>query len=443
MNLVYLLQHSASEFLTFVFSLFDFLGQISCFVCIFAFFYLFISKTSAYKYFIGYEAGFVVSSLIIKNIVKRPRPYVQDEALLSNRNSYGYSLPNERTMAFTISGAALTYQSKGRKKLFGWAFFGVICFAILVTFSQIYFAEGFLLDCLIGILIGLVSFAIVYKFVKVTNKTYFINMILSLLIFLIVFPFIAKETFTSNFSNAHIFEFLGLILSISVGCYLENKFIKYQIKNNLILTFFNASITLIFLLGYHFVCYLLPGIVVFAFIKYLVAGFVVSFVLPLLFKTFQKYFYIFSAEVETKKVVTSQISITENGTKKIARQIAKKLKIGDVVLLSGDLGAGKSVVVREILKSFGVKEHITSPTFTLVNEYNLPKHKCYHFDMYRLQDEEEAVNIGFDEILEEKQSIKFIEWPQMVEGLLPKKYKKITITKLSKKTRNIVLEDYI
>ena len=442
MNLVYLLQQSASEFLTIIFSLFDFLGQISFFVCLFAFFFLFINKNTAYKYFLGYQYGFIASSLIIKNIVKRPRPYVQDQSLLSNRNSYGYSLPNERTMAFTISGSTFFSQAKGRKKMFAWSLLCVICCAVLVAVSQIYFAEAFLLDCIIGILIGILSFSIVFKYIKISNKTYLLNLIFSAAIFCIVFPFVASQSFTSNFYNAHIFEFLGLILSVSIGCYLENKFVKYQIKNNLILTFFNASITLIFLLGYHFACYLLPGIVIFSLIKYFVAGFVVSFVLPLVFKATQKYFYIFSASVNSDKVETSQISLSEKGSKKIARQIAAKLNVGDVILLSGDLGAGKSVVVREILKSFGVDAHITSPTFTLVNEYNSPKTKCYHFDMYRLQDEEEAINIGFEEILDEKNSIKFIEWPQMVEGLLPKKYKKITITKLSKKARNIVLENF-
>ena len=69
MNFVHLLQQSASEILTIIFSLFDLLGQISFFVCLFAFFYLFINKATAYKYFIGYQYGFIASSLIIKNIV--------------------------------------------------------------------------------------------------------------------------------------------------------------------------------------------------------------------------------------------------------------------------------------------------------------------------------------------------------------------------------------
>lgn len=442
MNLVYLLQQSASGFLTILFSLFDFLGQISFFVCLFAFFYLFINKSTAYKYFIGYEAGFIMGSLILKNIIRRQRPYIQDESLLSNRSSYGYSLPNERTMAFTLSGSAFASSIKKNRKYFGWVIGLVVISLCLVSLSQIYFAEAFLLDCLVGVLIGLLSFAIIFKFVKVTNKTYFLNMIFSFLIFAVVFPFVASQTFTNNFSNAHIFEFLGLILSISIGCYLENKFVKYEIKNNVILTSFNAALTIIFLLGYHFLCYILPGIVIFSFLKYFVAGLVVSFIFPLIFKGIQKYFYVFSNQVDSKKIKFSQISLSQKGSKKIAKTIAKNLTAGDVVLLSGDLGAGKSFVVREILKYYGVKSHITSPTFTLVNEYSSPKCKFYHFDMYRIQDEEEAVNIGFEEILDDKSSIKFIEWPQMVESFLPKKYKKITIVKLSKKSRNIILEEY-
>lgn len=443
MNLVYLLQQSANEFLTYLFSVFDFLGQMSFFVCIFAVFYLFVNKSIAYKYFLTYQTGFILSSLALKNIIKRQRPYAQDEALLSNRSSYGYSLPNERTMTFAISSGFIIKNAKQNKKNIAVPSLVLSVFIALVAVSQIYFAEGFLLDCIIGAVIGLLLCLIIFKFVKVTNKTYLIGMLLSILSFVVILPFIINQTFTNNFVNAHVFEFLGLILSISIGCYIENKYIKYQIKNNLLLTGFNISVTTIVLLGYHFVDYILPGIVVFSFIKYFVIGIVVTVLLPFLFKYVQKFLYVFTSNVNLNKVEISKITIGENHTKQVAKQIAQTLNCGDIVLLSGDLGAGKSVLVRQVLKTFGVKKAITSPTFTIVNEYNAPKCKCYHFDMYRLTDEQEATNIGFEEILDDKTSIKFIEWPQMVEGLLPKTYKKITITKLSKKCRNIVLENYM
>jgi len=94
------------------------------------------------------------------------------------------------------------------------------------------------------------------------------------------------------------------------------------------------------------------------------------------------------------------------------------------------------------LKNYGVKNKITSPTFTLVNEYFADKKHFYHFDMYRMEDEEEAENIGFDEIIAQKDAIKFIEWADKVEKRLPEHYKKITIAKLGKNSRNIILEAY-
>ena len=116
--------------------------------------------------------------------------------------------------------------------------------------------------------------------------------------------------------------------------------------------------------------------------------------------------------------------------------------MGDTVLLSGDLGAGKSFIVRAMLEYVGIRKAITSPTFTLLNEYTAGNRKFYHFDMYRIEDEQEIVNIGYEEIVENKSAIKFIEWPEQIQNFLPKNYKKITIVKLGKRARNIIFEDY-
>ena len=121
------------------------------------------------------------------------------------------------------------------------------------------------------------------------------------------------------------------------------------------------------------------------------------------------------------------ISKNQKETEQIAFDYAKTLSKGDVVILSGDLGAGKSVLTRGILNCAGINKNITSPTFTLVNKYESGSKLFYHFDMYRIEDDEEVVNIGFDEIIDDNTSIKFIEWPEKVEGHLPKNCKKITI----------------
>lgn len=107
-------------------------------------------------------------------------------------------------------------------------------------------------------------------------------------------------------------------------------------------------------------------------------------------------------------------------------RLAQLLKPGMVLLLYGDLGAGKTCFAGGIIRGLGVFEHVTSPTFTLVNEYagTLP---IAHFDLYRLDDPEELFDIGFEEYLDGRRVV-LIEWPERAGGYLPENYLKITIT---------------
>lgn len=105
-------------------------------------------------------------------------------------------------------------------------------------------------------------------------------------------------------------------------------------------------------------------------------------------------------------------------TKNLAQVFAKNLQVGQVVLLNGDLGAGKTTFTQFVFACLGVKETVTSPTFSILKSYECNKCTLYHFDMYRI-DESEAVESGFDEILSDKNSIKFVEWSGNVESLLP------------------------
>ena len=445
MNLIISLQNMATPFITFILTVFDFLGQNSCFVLIFAIIFLFVKKEAAFKYLLSYQVGFALGSLALKNIVKRVRPYEQNQSLLSTRASYGYSLPNEKTALASTSSVVLysvsQNKTKGKSSKITWLSLVFLLICALVCLSQLYFAEAFLLDTIVGLGIGLVVTIIIFKFANITKTFLKISLIIILPILAVIFAFVANQSFTSNFQNSGVFEFVGVSLSLTLGCYLENKFIKYQPKNNLIFTSFKLSIMLITLIGYYYLCKLLPGIVIFSFIKFCVVGFIITILLPLIFKKLEKYFYIFAPNICTEKVTNSYITLSEKQTKKVANKILKTINLGDCILLEGDLGAGKSVLVRQILTQSGVTKHVTSPTFTLVNEYFSVSGHFYHFDMYRLVDEEEAHNIGFEEILEDKNAIKFIEWPQKVQSYLPKSYKKITIVKLSKKIRNIIVEN--
>jgi tRNA threonylcarbamoyladenosine biosynthesis protein TsaE len=101
------------------------------------------------------------------------------------------------------------------------------------------------------------------------------------------------------------------------------------------------------------------------------------------------------------------------------KQLSARLKDKDIIALSGDLGSGKTQVVKGICSGLGVKETVNSPTFIIVNEYTSASIKnIFHFDLYRMKTEEEIVNIGFDDYLNSRGLI-LIEWPEHAERLLP------------------------
>ena len=112
---------------------------------------------------------------------------------------------------------------------------------------------------------------------------------------------------------------------------------------------------------------------------------------------------------------------------RIAGDFAKHIKPGDVVCLYGGLGAGKTAFAAGFAKGLGYAGYVTSPTFTLINEYqaSLP---IYHFDLYRIEHEDEAYNIGADEFLF-GDGVCVIEWADKIAGLLPERRYEVTITK--------------
>lgn len=118
------------------------------------------------------------------------------------------------------------------------------------------------------------------------------------------------------------------------------------------------------------------------------------------------------------------ITYSEEETKKFAKEFAKKLKVGDVIVLTGDLGSGKTKFVEGVLSNFGLENEISSPTFTIVNEYKKDDINIYHFDVYRLEDSDEFYAIGGEEYFEK--GICLIEWGEIIENILPKKH--ITVT---------------
>ncbi len=117
-----------------------------------------------------------------------------------------------------------------------------------------------------------------------------------------------------------------------------------------------------------------------------------------------------------KKIVSNSIE----ETKEIGYMLGKSLDEGDVVCLTGDLGAGKTTITKSIALGLDVHEDVTSPTFTIINEYEgrLP---VYHFDVYRINNIEEMYDIGYEEYFYGK-GICIVEWASKIEELIPKEH---------------------
>jgi len=89
-----------------------------------------------------------------------------------------------------------------------------------------------------------------------------------------------------------------------------------------------------------------------------------------------------------------------------------------VFLFEAQMGAGKTTLIKALCKELGVEDHVTSPTFSIVNEYLSPSGPVYHFDFYRLKDEQEAYDLGYEEYFYSGNYC-FVEWPQKIQSLLP------------------------
>ncbi|WP_040248866.1 tRNA (adenosine(37)-N6)-threonylcarbamoyltransferase complex ATPase subunit type 1 TsaE [Psychroserpens mesophilus] len=123
----------------------------------------------------------------------------------------------------------------------------------------------------------------------------------------------------------------------------------------------------------------------------------------------------------------------------VATQLLKQIN-SKIVLLQGDMGAGKTTLIKAIVKALGSSDDVTSPTFSIVNEYQTSNGvKIFHFDMYRIEDEMEALNFGFEDYLNSEKNWLFIEWPDNVVNLLPDEVSEITIIGNNKTSRTLKL----
>jgi tRNA threonylcarbamoyladenosine biosynthesis protein TsaE len=116
---------------------------------------------------------------------------------------------------------------------------------------------------------------------------------------------------------------------------------------------------------------------------------------------------------------------SEKDTERLAGEFSTILNPGQLIILNGNLGTGKTFFIKSVLKSFNITG-VSSPTFALVNEY-LTETKYYHFDFYRIEKIKELYDIGFDEYMNDDEAIKFIEWGNLFPSVLPHKRIEIEI----------------
>jgi len=128
---------------------------------------------------------------------------------------------------------------------------------------------------------------------------------------------------------------------------------------------------------------------------------------------------------------------SEEETINLAKNFAALLNAGDIVLLNGDLGTGKTFFVKNICAIFGI-ENVSSPSFTLVNEYKNGK-KIFHIDFYRIKKVEELYDIGIDEYLGDNEAIVFIEWSDLYKEVVPKHKYKINLKSVNNSSREITI----
>ena len=132
--------------------------------------------------------------------------------------------------------------------------------------------------------------------------------------------------------------------------------------------------------------------------------------------------------------------ITEEDTAALAAEFSSYITPSDVIILNGNLGAGKTFFIKKVLKSFNI-EGVSSPTFALVNEYEGTL-KFYHFDFYRIEEVREIYDIGFDDYMNDEYAVKFIEWGELYPQVLPNRRIEITITMDNEFNREFTFTKY-
>ena len=133
-----------------------------------------------------------------------------------------------------------------------------------------------------------------------------------------------------------------------------------------------------------------------------------------------------------------EINYNINELESVATRLLEQIN-SKVVLFHGTMGVGKTTLIKAMVKALGSSDDVTSPTFSIVNEYESSTGSIFHFDMYRIENEMEALNFGFEDYLNSDTNWLLIEWPENVANLLPEDVSEITIKDKDKISRTLKL----
>lgn len=137
--------------------------------------------------------------------------------------------------------------------------------------------------------------------------------------------------------------------------------------------------------------------------------------------------------MSTFKIKSCSVEETISLAKKLGSTITK----GTTICLTGDLGTGKTHFAKGVAEGLGITSSITSPTFTIVNEYHTGRLPLYHFDVYRVHDADEILQVGFEEYIY-GEGITLIEWADLIESILPDEFLQVKIEKNQTENERII-----
>lgn len=135
------------------------------------------------------------------------------------------------------------------------------------------------------------------------------------------------------------------------------------------------------------------------------------------------------------------VTNSANDTIEFGKSVARAVEKGAVISLVGDLGAGKTTFAKGVARGLGIMGNVTSPTFTILNEYVGEEKRLYHFDFYRIEDPDELVELGFEDYFPSADGLTIVEWAEKAPSVLPKKFYQITFEKIDDDKRKIVFEE--